>query len=96
MQPSISCESIPKDSVAEVEAPEVHNKDTEETSSLLSQSSSSAPGDLDSRESDVSDATGLNSRRLDISGLALICTIKFWQLFILLGLLAGVGLMTIK
>lgn len=97
-QPTISYENIPKDSVAENEAPEVHDTDTEETSSLLSKSSSSssAPGDLASRDSTITDAAGLSSHRPDKSGLALLSSIEFWRLFTLLGLLAGVGLMTIK
>ena len=97
-QPTVSYENIHKDSVAEDEAPEVHNMDTEETSSLLSKSSSSssAPGDIVSRDGDTADTTGLNSYRPDLSGFALLSNFEFWQLFILLGLLAGVGLMTIK
>lgn len=96
-QPTVSYENIPKDSVAEEEeAPEVHDTDTEETSSLLSKSSSSAPGDLISRDSNITDAASLSSHRPDISGLALLSSIEFWRLFTLLGLLAGVGLMTIK
>lgn len=95
-QSTVNYENIPKDSVAEDEAPEVLNTDTEETSSLLSKSSSSAPGDLICQDSDNTDATDLNSHRPDISGLALLSTVEFWQLFTLLGLLAGVGIMTIK
>ena len=95
-QPTISYENLPKDPVAEDEAPEVHDMDTEETSSLLSKSSSSAPGDLVSRDSVTTDAANLSSHRPDKSGLALLSSIEFWRLFTLLGLLAGVGLMTIK
>ena len=94
-QPTISYENIPKDSVAEDEAPEVRDTDTEETSSLLSKSSSSAPGDLVSSDPNT-DAASLGSYRPDKSGLALLSSIEFWRLFTLLGLLAGVGLMTIK
>lgn len=95
-QPTVNYDDTPKASVAEDEAPEVHNMDTEETSSLLSKSSSSVPGDIVSRDGDVADAGALNSHRPDLSGLALLSNLEFWQLFILLGLLAGVGLMTIK
>ena len=95
MQPTVSYENIPKDSVAEDEAPEVRDTDTEETSSLLSKSSSSAPGDLVSSDRNT-DAASLGSYRPDKSGLALLSSIEFWRLFTLLGLLAGVGLMTIK
>lgn len=96
MQPTISYENIPKDSGTEDEAPEVHDMGTEETSSLLSKSSSSIPGDLVNPDDDIKDVTGFYSRHPDISGLAMVSTIDFWQLFALLGLLAGVGLMTIK
>ena len=33
---------------------------------------------------------------VDIRGLQLLYLIEFWQLFALMGILAGVGLMTIK
>lgn len=36
------------------------------------------------------------SRTLDIRGLALLPRAKFWQIWIMLGLLTGIGLMTIK
>lgn len=36
------------------------------------------------------------SSNIDIRGIALIRRLEFWQLFGMLGLLAGVGLMTIK
>jgi hypothetical protein len=36
------------------------------------------------------------SHCLDITGLALLYKTQFWQLWILMGLLTGVGLMTIK
>jgi len=35
-------------------------------------------------------------QRLEITGLAIVRTVEFWQLFTILALLAGVGLMTIK
>ncbi len=39
---------------------------------------------------------GVYSRHVDIRGRALLPIPEFWQQFILLGLLTGVGLMTIK
>lgn len=36
------------------------------------------------------------SHRLDIRGFTLLRTLDFWQLFIIMGILAGIGLMTIK
>ncbi|MCJ1229501.1 hypothetical protein MMC12_006168 [Toensbergia leucococca] len=78
------------------ETPEITNEDIDETSSLMSKSSSSNPGDIPYSEShDKVNATH-HSHNLDIRGLALLPTIEFWQLFSLLGLLAGIGLMTIN
>lgn len=61
-----------------------------ETSSLLS-----VPGDI----VDVDDAASkksAHSHYIDVTGLALLYKPDFWQLWVLLGLLTGVGLMTIK
>lgn len=64
--------------------------DADETSSLVS-----GPGDLpDHDKSSV--YRGHHSHRSDITGVALIKNGAFWKLFIMLGLLCGVGLMTIK
>ena len=71
-------------------------KDPDETSSLISKSSSSFPGDIPSRENDAKAATGQNSRQLDIRTVAMLPYVEFWQLWLLLGLLTGIGLMTIK
>ena len=65
--------------------------DSEESSSLLS-----APGDIVEPEDDAKSQTSQRSHWLDVTGLALLYQIEFWQLWILLGLLTGVGLMTIK
>lgn len=53
----------------------------------------SDPGDL-APEDENESAT--NSHWLDVTGLSLLSKIEFWQLWILMGLLTGVGLMTIK
>jgi hypothetical protein len=64
-----------------------------ETSSLLSE-----PGDVDVKD----DAASRHSKKsphshcLDITGFALLTKLEFWQLWILMGLLTGVGIMTIK
>lgn len=67
----------------------------EETSSLVNSSSSSVsgPGDIDapSRSTHVH-----HPQQADITGWALLKNSKFWQLFILLALLCGVGLMSIN
>ena len=71
--------------------------DLEERSSLLSKSStSSGPGDLPSQKDlDLSHANH-ESSHLDIRGFALLPHAEFWQLFLMMGLLTGIGLMTIK
>lgn len=71
-------------------APEVPNTDTDETSSLISSSSSATELFKDDQN------TNHHSRHLDLRGLAILPTIEFWQLFSLLGILTGIGLMTIK
>jgi hypothetical protein len=65
--------------------------DSDEISSLLS-----GPGDIVEPEDDAQSNTTQRSQWLDVTGLALVYRIEFWQLWILLGLLTGVGLMTIK
>ena len=92
---SIRAESL-DDSGERRKAPEVHNVDTDETLSLISQSSSSTHGDILFRGEDDKTATVNHSHHVDIRGLGMLPTIEFWQLFSLLGLLAGIGLMTIK
>jgi hypothetical protein len=73
------------------EAPEAVTAETDETSSLMSKSSSSSPGDV-SVENSVKD----HAHRVDIRGLKMLPLIEFWQLFTLMGILTGIGLMTIK
>ncbi|KAL9131609.1 MAG: hypothetical protein Q9217_000497 [Psora testacea] len=68
---------------------------SEETSSLLSKSSGSGPGDVPCPDEEAKKAAH-DSPRLDIRGFALLRHVKFWQLWLLLGLLTGIGLMTIK
>lgn len=75
------------------------NKDTDETSSLISKSSSSSPGDIPFGDDDAKSTSGHTNHKshyLDIRGVALLSKVEFWQLFSLLGLLTGIGLMTIK
>jgi len=68
--------------------------DVDETSSLMSKSSgsSSLPGDVLVQNSVDMD----RSHRVDIRGWRLLRDIEFWQLFAIMGILAGIGLMTIK
>lgn len=64
--------------------------DADETSSLLSKVSSVA-GEVFVQNIDLD-----RSHRADIRGWQLIKNLEFWQLFAVMGILAGVGLMTIK
>lgn len=64
--------------------------DADETSSLLSKVSSVA-GEVFVQNIDLG-----RSHQVDIRGWALIRNLEFWQLFAVMGILAGVGLMTIK
>ena len=61
-----------------------------ETSSLLS-----GPGDIIDDNDDAASKKSTHSC-IDITGLALLSKPEFWQLWVLMGLLTGVGLMTIK
>lgn len=62
-----------------------------EVSSLLS----SGPGDIIDDDTDAKSKKSTHSST-DITGLALLRKPEFWQLWVLIGLLSGVGLMTIK
>ena len=67
--------------------------DSDETSSLLS-----GPGDLPPEDDAASKASrkSNHSHCLDVTGLALLYKYEFWQIWVIMGLLTGVGLMTIK
>ncbi|KAK6080980.1 major facilitator superfamily transporter [Seiridium cupressi] len=69
-------------------------REVDETSSLMSRSSSSSslPGDLLLQNSVDLD----RSHRVDIRGWALLKNVEFWQLFSIMGILSGIGLMTIN
>ncbi|KAL2024005.1 hypothetical protein VTK56DRAFT_240 [Thermocarpiscus australiensis] len=64
----------------------------DETSSLVSRSSSSLAGYVFVQNSVDMDG----SHRLDIRGWRLLRNVDFWQLFTIMGILAGIGLMTIN
>jgi MFS family permease len=75
----------------------------EETASLLDTSGSSTPmpGDIDAAYHSSSELSRNRSHprpelKQEITGWALVRTVKFWQFFLMLALLAGVGLMTIN
>lgn len=74
-----------------VEVAEGVNTDTETSSLMSSKSTSSSPGD-EPEEPNIKD----HAHRVDIRGLKMLPLIEFWQLFMLMGILTGIGLMTIK
>ncbi|BAE59788.1 unnamed protein product [Aspergillus oryzae RIB40] len=74
-----------------------HNPDLDETSSLVSKSTPRQSREDDHEEED--DAlldVGVGSPHPDIRGLAMLPKVEFWQLFLTMALLSGIGLMTIK
>lgn len=75
---------------------EAPSQGTEDTSSLLSKSSGTFPGDIPYEEDEAKNAMDHDSHDVDIRGVALLLHMRFYLLWILLGLLTGIGLMTIK
>jgi hypothetical protein len=73
-----------------LENPEGIMSDSDESSSLMSKSTSDAGDHRD--EHSVKDHAHL----VDIRGFKMLPLMEFWQLFALMGILAGIGLMTIK
>lgn len=78
----------------------VSNAAAEETSSLMARSETASPS-MSARNSicdgdQNSNEPHHNSLYADVRGFALLQKVEFWQLFMLLGLLTGIGLMTIK
>ncbi|KAF2456923.1 major facilitator superfamily domain-containing protein [Lineolata rhizophorae] len=67
--------------------------DLDERSSLMSKSSS-GPGDIEADERPAGKST--HSHKPDVTGLALLKHLDFWKLWVMMGLLTGVGLMTIN
>ncbi|KAK7725671.1 hypothetical protein SLS57_003737 [Botryosphaeria dothidea] len=74
----------------ENEVPDAPDNEASESSSLISE-----PGDLPPKPTASHDDEH-DSHRPDISGIRLLRTLECWQLFIVLGLLTGIGLMTIN
>lgn len=66
-------------------------ENVDETSSLMS-APSSLPGEVPVQSSVDMD----RSHRVDIRGWQLLRTAEFWQLWCIMGILSGIGLMTIK
>ncbi|KAK4238626.1 major facilitator superfamily domain-containing protein [Achaetomium macrosporum] len=91
--------TIPAPDQTDVEAAPPHvfdrsspEAEVDETSSLMSRLSSSLAGDVFVENSVDMD----RSHRVDIRGWRLLSNIDFWQLFCIMGILAGIGLMTIN
>lgn len=80
--------------------PNGRSEDAGETASLVASSESSGPGDIDDDLLAVRRTShfSIHSHHAgqEITGVPLLRTPKFWQLFVLLALLCGVGLMTIN
>lgn len=70
---------------------DAEEQDQDETSSLIS-NTSSLPGDILVQSSVDMD----RSHRVDIRGVQLLRKIEFWEQFTIMGILTGIGLMTIK
>lgn len=72
------------------------NADTDETSSLVSKTTTPRESEDRSHEAEMPAEMGNSSHYPDVRGLALLSKLEFWQLFLIMGLLSGIGLMTIK
>ncbi|KAL9113170.1 MAG: hypothetical protein Q9187_007667 [Circinaria calcarea] len=84
-----------KNCTARVAAPEVPNDGTDETSSLMSNASTSVSY-AHEEDNDKADPPRHNPHTLDIGGSSLLRKVEFWQLFSMLGLMTGIGLMTVN
>jgi hypothetical protein len=81
--PPTSCQQP----LADDDAPD---RTSTESSTLLS-----GHGNIDG-DADATSKKSAHSHSVDITGLALLNKPEFWQIWVLMGLLTGVGLMTIK
>ncbi|KAG5294542.1 MFS transporter [Histoplasma ohiense] len=70
--------------------------DQPETSSLIGRHLSPRTSEDSFRDEDASVSPGRDSLYADVRGWSMIPTVEFWQLFVLLGLFTGIGLMTIN
>lgn len=82
--------STPASSSSTDPAPQVAAQDADETSSLMS-TSSTAENILGRSSVDLD-----RTHRVDLRGFRLLRSLDFWQLFLMMAILAGIGLMTIK
>ncbi|XHG02071.1 hypothetical protein AWENTII_005432 [Aspergillus wentii] len=74
-----------------------HNPDLDENSSLVSKATSRASQEsFDGEEEDPLSDLDFDSPQPDVRGLAMLPRVEFWQLFLTMALLSGIGLMTIN
>ncbi|KAJ6126935.1 hypothetical protein N7523_002547 [Penicillium sp. IBT 18751x] len=71
-----------------------HPHETDETSSLVSKSD--VRRSFDTLDDDFLDEVAVEAHHPDIRGLAMLKYVEFWQLFLTMALLSGIGLMTIN
>lgn len=83
-----------RQSVASNSRTQGHNNETDETSSLVSKGE--IRPSFDTLDDDFLDEVDLESPHPDIRGVAMLRTVEFWQLWLTMALLSGIGLMTIK
>ena len=81
---------------SEINNPDMSSGETHEASSLISKPSASDSEERSPQKSIDLPDTDLDVPHLDIRGFALLPHAEFWQLFFMMGLLTGIGLMTIK
>jgi hypothetical protein len=67
----------------------------DERSSLVSKNDHTRPS-FDTLDDDFLNEVAIESHHLDIRGLAMLRKVEFWQLFLTMALLSGIGLMTIN
>ncbi|KAJ4364552.1 hypothetical protein N0V83_009148 [Neocucurbitaria cava] len=75
---------------------EITDEDEQDSASTETSSLLSGPGDIVDDDDDAASKKSSHSHCIDVTGLALLYKPEFWQLWVLMGLLTGVGLMTIN
>ncbi|KAJ5084027.1 hypothetical protein NUU61_008606 [Penicillium alfredii] len=74
-----------------------YSNDLNESSSLVSKNSKHEPrSSIDSSDDDFLPDVTVEQSQPDIRGMAMLRTVEFWQLFMTMVLLSGIGLMTIN
>lgn len=71
-----------------------YNLDSDETSSLVSKPDGRPS--FDTLDDDFLGDVAMEAHHPDIRGVAMLRHVEFWQLFLTMALLSGIGLMTIK